>query len=146
MFTKRLKTLVNEVAFDMGLEGATVVQALRTEPGQHHFAITIPIGTLFQDISSLRSARRLPELDAIPFRICNPSDPAILIFAALRNDFNAGTPIADIIRKLGVHENTFYLWKQEDGGLGTPEIRELRQLRCCYTTAPPEAPTSRRSR
>ena len=29
MFTKRLKRLVNEVAFDMGLEGATVVQALR---------------------------------------------------------------------------------------------------------------------
>ena len=28
MFTKRLKKLVNEVAFDMGLEGATVVQAL----------------------------------------------------------------------------------------------------------------------
>ncbi len=29
MFTKRLKKLVNEVAFDMGLEGATVVQALK---------------------------------------------------------------------------------------------------------------------
>jgi len=41
----------------------------------------------------------------------------------------AGTPIADIIRKLGVHENTFYLWKKKYGGLGTPEIRELRQLR-----------------
>ena len=31
MFTKRLKRLVNEVAFDMGLEGATVVQALRNQ-------------------------------------------------------------------------------------------------------------------
>ena len=41
----------------------------------------------------------------------------------------AGTPIADIIRKMGVHENTFYLWKKKYGGLGTPEICELRQLR-----------------
>ncbi len=36
---------------------------------------------------------------------------------------------AAIIRKLGVHENTFYGWKKKYGGLGTPEIRELRQLR-----------------
>ena len=35
----------------------------------------------------------------------------------------------EIIRKLGVHENTFYAWKKRFGGLGTPEIRELRQLR-----------------
>jgi putative transposase len=28
-----------------------------------------------------------------------------------------------------VHENTFYTWKKRFGGLGTPEIRELRQLR-----------------
>ncbi len=41
----------------------------------------------------------------------------------------AGTPVAEIIRKLGVHENTFYAWKKRYGGLGTPEIRELRQLR-----------------
>ncbi len=41
----------------------------------------------------------------------------------------AGTPVTEIIRKLGVHENTFYVWKKRFGGLGTPEIRELRQLR-----------------
>lgn len=41
----------------------------------------------------------------------------------------SGTPVAEIIRKLGVHENTFYVWKKRFGGLGTPEIRELRQLR-----------------
>ena len=40
----------------------------------------------------------------------------------------AGTPIADVIRKMGVHENPFYLWKRKCGGLETPEIRELRQL------------------
>lgn len=42
---------------------------------------------------------------------------------------DAGTPVAEIVRKLGVHENTFYVWKKRFGGLGTPEIRELRQLR-----------------
>jgi putative transposase len=41
----------------------------------------------------------------------------------------AGTPVLEIIRKLGIHENTFYTWKKRFGGLGTPEIRELRQLR-----------------
>jgi putative transposase len=41
----------------------------------------------------------------------------------------AGTPVVEIIRRLGIHENTFYAWKKRFGGLGTPEIRELRQLR-----------------
>jgi len=50
------------------------------------------------------------------------------IAAALRQA-EAGTPIVEIIRKLGVHENTFYLWKKKYGSFGTPEIRELRQLR-----------------
>ena len=41
----------------------------------------------------------------------------------------AGTSVADIVRKLGVSEATFYSWKKKFGTLGTPEIRELRQLR-----------------
>ncbi len=40
-----------------------------------------------------------------------------------------GTPVPDISRKLGISQNTFYNWKKKYGGLGTPEIRELRQLR-----------------
>ena len=50
------------------------------------------------------------------------------IAAALRQA-EAGTPIAEITRKLGVSEATFYSWKKRFGSLGTPEIRELRQLR-----------------
>jgi len=50
------------------------------------------------------------------------------IAAALRQA-EAGTPIAEITRKLGVSEATFYLWRKRFGSLGTPEIRELRQLR-----------------
>ena len=40
-----------------------------------------------------------------------------------------GTPAAEITRKLGISEATFYAWKKRFGNLGTPEIRELRQLR-----------------
>ena len=41
----------------------------------------------------------------------------------------AGTPVAEICRKLQVTEQSFYCWKKKFGSLGTPEIRELRQLR-----------------
>lgn len=50
------------------------------------------------------------------------------IAAALRQ-VEAGTPVAEITRKLGISEATFYVWKKRFGSLGTPEIRELRQLR-----------------
>ena len=46
-----------------------------------------------------------------------------------RSQAEDGTPIAEITRKLGVSEATFYSWKKRFGSLGTPEIRELRQLR-----------------
>lgn len=47
---------------------------------------------------------------------------------ALRRS-EAGTPATEICRELGVTQNTFYRWKRKFGGLGTPELRELRQLR-----------------
>ena len=50
------------------------------------------------------------------------------IAAALRQA-EIGTPVADITRKLGISEATFYVWKKRFGTLGTSEIRELRQLR-----------------
>ncbi len=41
----------------------------------------------------------------------------------------AGTPVEEICRKLGVSQATFFRWKKRFGSLGVPEIRELRQLR-----------------
>jgi putative transposase len=41
----------------------------------------------------------------------------------------AGTAVGDICRKLEISEQTFYRWKKKFGGLGVPELRELRQLR-----------------
>ena len=40
-----------------------------------------------------------------------------------------GTPAADIARKLGIAEQTFYRWKKQYGGLEASEVRELKQLR-----------------
>ena len=40
----------------------------------------------------------------------------------------SGTAVAEICRKLGVSEPTFYRWKQQFAGMGTVEIRRLKQL------------------
>ncbi len=50
------------------------------------------------------------------------------IALALRQG-EAGTPVDDICRKLGVSEATYFRWKKKFGGLGVSELRELRQLR-----------------
>jgi putative transposase len=50
------------------------------------------------------------------------------VAAALRR-VESGVPIAQIARQAGVHENTVHLWKKKYGNLGTPEIREMNELR-----------------
>jgi putative transposase len=39
-----------------------------------------------------------------------------------------GTPVKEVIRKMGITEQTYYRWKKKYGGLGTSELRRLRQL------------------
>ena len=39
-----------------------------------------------------------------------------------------GTPVEEVIRKLGVSEATFYRWKKRFAGLGVSELRRLKQL------------------
>jgi putative transposase len=41
----------------------------------------------------------------------------------------AGEKVADICRKVGISEATYYAWKKRYAGLGVSELRELRQLR-----------------
>jgi putative transposase len=50
------------------------------------------------------------------------------IIAALKQS-EGGEKTADICRKLGISQATFYLWKKQYAGLGIQELRELRQLR-----------------
>jgi putative transposase len=40
----------------------------------------------------------------------------------------SGTPVAEIIRRRGVSEQTFYRWKKQFAGLGVAELRRLRTL------------------
>lgn len=39
-----------------------------------------------------------------------------------------GTPVAEVIRRMGVSEQTFYRWKKVYGGLGVGELRRVKQL------------------
>ncbi len=50
------------------------------------------------------------------------------IATALRQVEN-GISVAEMCRKMGVAEATFYVWKKKFGSLGSPEIAEMRQLR-----------------
>ena len=49
------------------------------------------------------------------------------IAAALRQA-EIGTPVADITRKLGISEATFYVWKKRFGTLGTPVATSLSSI------------------
>ena len=40
----------------------------------------------------------------------------------------SGTPVAEICRRLGVSEASFYRWKKVYAGMGVSEIRRLEQL------------------
>lgn len=41
---------------------------------------------------------------------------------------STGTPIAEITRRMGVSEPTFFRWKKLYSGLDSQEIRRLKQL------------------
>ena len=42
---------------------------------------------------------------------------------------DAGMPVAEVCRQMGIAEATFYVWKKKYGNLGVLELRELRQLK-----------------
>ena len=46
---------------------------------------------------------------------------------ALR-EVEAGAAVAEISRKLGVTQQTFYRWKRKFAGMGVAELRRLRML------------------
>ena len=40
----------------------------------------------------------------------------------------AGTPVLEVCRRIGITEQTFYRWKKKFAGMGVAELRRLRQL------------------
>ena len=49
------------------------------------------------------------------------------MIAALRQA-EAGAPVGEVCRKLGIAEQTFYRWKRKFAGMGVAELRRLRQV------------------
>jgi putative transposase len=49
------------------------------------------------------------------------------IVAALKQ-VEMGLPVSDLIRQLGISEQTFYRWKKEYAGLESDQVRELKQV------------------
>jgi putative transposase len=39
-----------------------------------------------------------------------------------------GMPVQDLIRQLGISEQTFYRWKKQYAGLQSDQVREFKQL------------------
>jgi putative transposase len=41
---------------------------------------------------------------------------------------DTGTPVGEVIRKMGISTQTFYRWKKQYGQMGVDEIRRRKQL------------------
>ena len=39
-----------------------------------------------------------------------------------------GMPVANVIRQMGISEQTFYRWKKQYAGLQSDQVREFKQL------------------
>jgi putative transposase len=48
---------------------------------------------------------------------------------AILKQAELGIPIPELIRQVGISEQTFYRWKKKYGGLEVDEVRQLKQLR-----------------
>lgn len=48
---------------------------------------------------------------------------------AVLQQAEAGTPVGDLCRQVGISEQTFYRWKKSYGAMLPSEARELKQLR-----------------
>jgi putative transposase len=40
----------------------------------------------------------------------------------------AGTPVTQLCRKMGISEQTFYVWKRRFAGMGVAELKKVKQL------------------
>jgi len=47
---------------------------------------------------------------------------------AVLKQAEAGVPLAELIRRVGISEQTFYRWKKQYVGLEVDQVRQLKQL------------------
>ena len=48
---------------------------------------------------------------------------------AILKQAELGIPIAELIRQVGVSEQTFYRWKKKYSGMEVDQVRQLKQMR-----------------
>jgi putative transposase len=48
--------------------------------------------------------------------------------AGVLKQVEVGVPVAELIRKVGISEQTFYRWKKQYVGLESDQVREMKQL------------------
>lgn len=53
---------------------------------------------------------------------------AVEQIVAVLKQAEAGLPVAELIRKVGISEQTFYRWKKVYGSLEVDQVRQLKQL------------------
>jgi putative transposase len=41
---------------------------------------------------------------------------------------DSGIPAIEVCRKMGISEQTFYVWRRKYGGMGATELRKVRML------------------
>ena len=58
---------------------------------------------------------------------------------AVLKQAEAGVPLVELIRRMGISEQTFYRWKKQYVGLEVDQVRQLKQLQ-------EENPSARRTR
>lgn len=54
------------------------------------------------------------------------SVPALVV--SLAKQVEMGMPVAEVIRRVGISEQTFYRWKKQFTGLEIDQVRQLKQL------------------
>jgi putative transposase len=47
---------------------------------------------------------------------------------AVLKQAEVGVPVAELIRRVGISEQTFYRWKKQYTGLEVDQVRQLKQL------------------
>lgn len=47
---------------------------------------------------------------------------------AVLKEAEAGMPMAELIRRIGISKQTFYRWKKQYAGLDSDQARQLKQL------------------
>lgn len=54
---------------------------------------------------------------------------AVEQIVAVLKEAEAGMPVADLIRRIGIMEQTFYRWKKQYAGLESDQVRQLKHSR-----------------